>query len=1132
MPPKKATNSRRAASNANVSDDEEVPQIYTPSVAGSDLESEVGAVESDVTYKIQSIQSTQLRDLTDFLNDPKMINASGNPTTNIVDKQTYKCYNIPEKKLPKFFKYLEACRRAKIKMMMTERQQTYSGIMLDFDIYQDTESDQITDEMFFVLCQKIVELLMKLLNFGDVKKETIHIGITRRPKITYNEEKDCYKDGFHMIIPGVKVTKGVKKLLISKLLDNEVLDQLLADVIPAGMKVKGEDYQRKHFLDTMSATVPVFYIGSCTKKGHAAYTLTHVYEAVVNLETKNIMLVKNESMLKSKEINICNEFSLSYEAVSGVIKKKQYEPNEKFFTEVNELEKESVQEEEAIRNFGLLSMNSVHDAQIKEIKDLLDTLHPKRAEKYGLWLNVLNALANASPSYKPLAEYFSRKWPKFNMADFEKYWGQALKGPVGGRKALTIGSIHYWAKQDNPERYEQLRKNTVYQVLYSMVYEGYKEGLLSHSDIAELCHRLLKHKYMVSIPEGEKIRCWYEFILDEDEHRPGELYKWRKWPGQYPTSLSRYISETLPKLFEMVFKNVKKNYENSSGEISKYYKKVLDNFKATMRKLGDRSFKKNVLLEAEDKFSNIGFAETLDKDPLIRGVANGVLKLSIAPGGRPQLIQGYHTYPVSKYTDVPYIPFDPRDPLTKEIIITLRKLFPDNEPDTFEFMMYYFSSTIDGNPKESMFMMLVGKGSNGKTFLVELHKSTIGSIYGVKMPLSYLTGKSTNADNATPAQMMLKDATLAYYSESNRHEILNAARVKEVTGLETIAGRKLHQDMINFKPRCHHLATTNYDFDIECNDHGTWRRMEYITLKITFVDPNVSKYNPDDPFQRIANDKVTQEWTESPEVRGRYLGYMVWMHYWLYRKYSGKVKRVPHKHVQFETNKYRVRQDTISAFLAQRFVKVADPAAQYQMTDEVQKYIRWYSLNHGGILPAKGITEMFQNSPIADHIKSMSRGNFLIGHRFLDNGEKLEEGEEYAMKHIFDMEIPADNFGIASETPDQYYERLCKEYDQYKHLFNNEGGFDIDITAMPERIWADDVAEEESDDPINRLIAPNIPDELPSRADNLEINGRILPSGIVLKQMEEPSVNYLTDEFHVGNEGFLPMDSDDSEYEE
>jgi hypothetical protein len=48
------------------------------------------------------------------------------------------------------------------------------------------------------------------------------------------------------------------------------------------------------------------------------------------------------------------------------------------------------------------------------------------------------------------------------------------------------------------------------------------------------------------------------------------------------------------------------------------------------------------------------------------------------------------------------------------------------------------------------------------------------------------------------------------------------------------------------------------------------------------------------------------------------------------------------------------------------------------------------------------------------------------------------------------------------------------------------------------------------------------------REDNIEYNGRILPNGIKLKQLDEPTVNYLTDEFHVEMEGFLPdPDSDE-----
>ena len=142
---KKSTRSSR-----DYSDDEEISSIS--SVNDSDMESETDPTDYDVNYKIQSFQSTQMREFNDFfIKDPKIINASGDPTTNIVDRLAGKCYNIPEKKLPIMFKLMESCRRGKMKMMITEKQLSYSGIMLDFDIYQDTEEDQLTDEIFHLL---------------------------------------------------------------------------------------------------------------------------------------------------------------------------------------------------------------------------------------------------------------------------------------------------------------------------------------------------------------------------------------------------------------------------------------------------------------------------------------------------------------------------------------------------------------------------------------------------------------------------------------------------------------------------------------------------------------------------------------------------------------------------------------------------------------------------------------------------------------------------------------------------------------------------------------------------------------------------------------------------------------------
>jgi hypothetical protein len=643
-----------------------------------------------------------------------------------------------------------------------------------------------------------------------------------------------------------------------------------------------------------------------------------------------------------------------------------------------------------------------------------------------------------------------------------------------------------------------------------MVYEGYKEGILSHSDIAVLLHKLLPHKYITDIPEGEKKRVWYEFILEEDEHIDGEMYKWHRH-DDFPVSLSNYISNTLPNVFKEVFHAAKRNYDNSDGDISKYYNKVLHNFKATMRRLGDRPYKRNILLEAEDRFNKRGFAALLDKDPLIRGVQNGILKLSLAPSGKPMLITGYHGYCVSKYTPAPYIAFNPYDPVTKRLLYALRNLYPDDEPDSFEFTMSYLSSTIDGNPKESMFMIMKGEGSNGKTFLVELHKGAIGSNYGVKMPLQYLIQRATNAENATPALMSLKDASFAYYSESDKRERLNASKVKEVTGLETMSGRKNYGDQVNFKPRCHHLVTTNYDFDIDCDDYGTWRRITYNPLKITFINAAERKINPDDPRQRVADDTVTEKWAEDPEIQGRYLGIMVWYHYWLYRKYRGKVKAVPHPHIMYETECYRRRQDAMSMFIAQCFVKTADPEMMYPITEEVRKYMTWHHTNVGNAIAAKGLVDNFKNSDIGKHVKVTSRGTFLVGHRFLGENEKLADGETYAKQGAVEYELKCD---VLPENPDQFYARICAEYDKYKHIFNNEATHDVDLDSL--RMLASTQTDNDNN-------TANEPLQHNSRTDNVEINGRILPSGIVIRQLEEPnepSLNYLTDEYHFSE--FLP----------
>jgi phage/plasmid-associated DNA primase len=1061
-----------------------------PSVS-SCYEEEIDNTDAEAVHKVQAIHSAELQSLNAFFNKSNMINASGDATTNIVDRYTDRCYKVPDNKIPLMFKLIEDCRKNNIDMMITEKQLEPSGLMFDFDIQQEKNKSQVTTEMLEEFCQNLFALLIEILDFKDKQKDTFYIGITRRPVISMPFGKQYYKDGFHILIPGIKVSRVLKKFIINKILDRDIITRTFNDVKPASMKMAGgEPYQQKHFLDINSAHVPVHFIGSKTKKNNRAYQLRHIFTATVKFSEKYIR-IKEESNLIS-DINVSYEFSVNYEKPDGLIKKDEYTPAEKYLAAIAEMSNRHKRADDEINNnFGILSTNAVHDARQQEVKDLLDLLHPKRYEEYGMWRDVVFALAGTSTSYKDLAEYFSRKSAKFNLIEFENLWQQTIRG-AKNKKILSIASIHYWARIDNVDRYEQLRKEGADAVLMEKVYEQHKEGILSHSDVADLVYKLLQHKYVTDVPDGGKKRVWYEFILDDDDHIDGELYKWKCCEEDPPVTIANYISRNLPNLFDLALKRIKRHYDESDADKSKWYKKVYDNFKATMRKLGDVPFIKNCAVMVSKRFAKCGFAKLLDKDPLVRGVQNGILKLGWGINNPPKLIQGYHSYKISKFTDVPYIAFDPYDPITKKILITLRGMFPDNESDSFDFTMYFLSSTLDGNPKESMIMLMVGGGSNGKSFLVELHKSAIGDTYGVKMQTSFLTSQTSSADAATPAIMQLKDATFAYYSETNKCEVLNEARMKEITGQETLSGRRLNENIINFKPKCHHLVVSNNNFVIQSGDHGTWRRIIYNPLKIRFVDTANDVLDTTDPFQREADVTITDEWTADPEIRGRYLGFMVWMHYWLYIKYRGKVMKVPHPHIHFETEKYRHSQDTVMKFLSTCLVKLADETIETPIEQELEKYRLWFQKTTNKAIPMQGLIDTFKNNKIMSrYIKTTRRGPVMVGHRFLDYGQKIDANaaETYAIQDVYELEMSEGNAGIPIETPEQYYQKVLTEYNKYKTSFDGNATYDVDPTFQN-----------------------NIKEQF-TRPNNI-INGRVMPDGVGMRSLPEPAMNYLTDEYN------------------
>lgn len=318
-------------------------------------------------------------------------------------------------------------------------------------------------------------------------------------------------------------------------------------------------------------------------------------------------------------------------------------------------------------------------------------------------------------------------------------------------------------------------------------------------------------------------------------------------------------------------------------------------------------------------------------------------------------------------------------------------MFPDNERDALDFMLYYLSTSLDAHKKESLFLIIHGAGSNGKSVLLELFRRTLGSCYVRKMPLSFITDLTRNrSSSADPATMELKNARLVYYSESDKNEKINVAKIKELTGGETISARGLYKDQENFEVKCNHIVMTNHLFVIETTEHAAWRRFLSYQMKHKF------KFNsdPNNPFEREKNPELIAKITNDKRYHEAFLSILIHYRCKLYSQYGGHILKVPHDTIRKETEEYRCAQDIIQRYITEN---VYYYEGSTQLLDDVIKHFKTQYKADNGSEYKSSKTDMshnFRNSSLQKYIIEKETGIFYLKDCYVraENGANIEEG--------------------------------------------------------------------------------------------------------------------------------------------
>jgi putative DNA primase/helicase len=224
--------------------------------------------------------------------------------------------------------------------------------------------------------------------------------------------------------------------------------------------------------------------------------------------------------------------------------------------------------------------------------------------------------------------------------------------------------------------------------------------------------------------------------------------------------------------------------------------------------------------------------DAMDADPMLLGVLNGTIELATQT-----FREGRREDYITQRCNVAYDP-EARCPEWEKSVL---KVAGGNQ-ELVKYKRRYFGVCLTGIPFEILFIAH-GGGQNGKTTELETIHETLGG-YAIALDASVLlsAGKGQSSGAASPDIVALKGKRFLSINETSENDHLNEARVKYLACTDTMKGRALYENTINFKPTHKGTLRTNHKPKIRGTDLGIWRRIHYIPYTVTISNDEKNEH--------------------------------------------------------------------------------------------------------------------------------------------------------------------------------------------------------------------------------------------------------------------------------------------------
>lgn len=458
--------------------------------------------------------------------------------------------------------------------------------------------------------------------------------------------------------------------------------------------------------------------------------------------------------------------------------------------------------------------------------------------RYADWMRIGWAIKNEFDDKTLWHQFSSLGGSAYDQDQCNDVWEKMQKtGEVG------FGTIIHYAKQTNENAVKQIYTELKEQNIYEKA--PLKEGA-DDRKLAMFFHLVFPNK-IITVREQTYVFNGIHWVKTDKKY--GQVQRLVSF--EFVDEINAFYNYSTKKYTYMLSKETDEERRKILQDRIKHFDKTKSDIVTRLLSQSKRQdiVKEIVLLSCSEKNDQIEF----DQKPHLFAFQNCVFDLRTQQRITPNPSDYIHLttgYDYDENYDIS---------LVEELETVLRGIHPD--PEVYSYFLTVMATTLTGDHLP-YFVVLTGKGGNGKGVVMKLIHKTLGK-YSYVLPSDVLTSDIKSGPN--PAIANLNGCRLARTSEPKKNTLLRFDTVKTLTGENEISARTCNSNDTRCMLNCLLVLEVNELGGFDEAGDAVYRRVR----SIPFVTSAVSKQDYEEAEDKT-NLNIVNTALDSDEWREKY----------------------------------------------------------------------------------------------------------------------------------------------------------------------------------------------------------------------------------------------------------------------